>query len=156
MTIATTLYNYLAENAVTYDILAHEHTLTSGQTAQASHVSGDRIAKSVLLEDEMGYLLAVLPASRRVDLGELHRQLNRNLGLATEQEIDGLFRDCEPGALPPIGTAYGMETIVDDILVEQPEIYFEAGDHEQLIHVSTETFEYLLGEVRHARFSRYS
>jgi Ala-tRNA(Pro) deacylase len=90
-----------------------------------------------------------------VDLGELHRQLNRNLGLATEEEIGGLFGDCEPGALPPIGTAYGMDTIVDDVLAEQPEIYFEAGDHEQLIHVSAEAFESLLGEARHANFSHY-
>jgi len=96
----------------------------------------------------------VLPASRQVDLGELHRQMKRNLGLATEHDLGQLFRDCEIGALPALGPAYGIETVVDDLIAEQPDIYFEAGDHEQLIHVSAEAFSALLGEqAGHGCFS---
>jgi len=146
MAIAMTISNYLAERGIEYDILSHPHSSTSGESAQASHVPGSRLAKSVVLEDEMGYLMVVLPANRQVDLGELHRQMNRNLGLATESELGQLFQDCEVGALPALGPAYGIETVVDDTLAEQPEIYFEAGDHEQLIHVSAESFNTLLGE----------
>ena len=65
-----------------------------------------------------------------------------------------MFADCEVGALPAMGPAYGLETVVDDVLSEQPDIYFEAGDHEQLIHVSAETFHILMGErIRHGQFS---
>lgn len=154
MAIATTVSQYLAEHDVPYDVLAHSHTATSGESAQASHVPGSRLAKSVVLEDENGYLMVVVPASRQVDLGELHRQMNRNLGLATEGELGTLFSDCEIGALPALGPAYGLETVVDDAIAEQPDIYFEAGDHEQLIHVSAEAFEVLMGEsTRHGQFS---
>lgn len=154
MGIASTVSGYLAEHDVAYDVLTHPHTATSGETAEASHVPGTRLAKSVILEDDLGYLMVVLPSNRQVNLGELHRQLNRNLGLATESELVHLFTDCEPGALPAMGPAYGMETIVDDLLAEQPEIYFEAGDHEQLIHVSAEVFEILMGDrTRHGQFS---
>ena len=154
MAIASTVSNYLAEHDVAYDVLTHPHTATSGESAQAAHVPGTRLAKSVVLEDEQGYLMVVLPSNRQIDLGELHRQLNRNLGLATEGELGSLFNDCEIGALPAMGPAYGMETVVDDALAEQSDIYFEAGDHEQLIHVSAETFQTLLGEdARHGRFS---
>ena len=154
MSIATTVSNVLAEQAVEYDVLLHAHTTSSGQTAESSHVPGGRVAKSVLLEDDQGYLMVVLPASRQVDLAELHRVLNRNLGLALESELGHLFHDCEIGALPALGPAYGVETIVDDSLAEQPDVYFEAGDHEQLIHVSHEVFEILMGEgVRHGQFS---
>ncbi len=154
MAIASTVSGYLAEHDVAYDVLTHPHTATSGETAEASHVPGTCLAKSVILEDDLGYLMAVLPSNRQVNLGELHRQLNRNLGLATESELGRLFRDCEPGALPAMGPAYGMETIVDDLLAEQPEIYFEAGDHEQLIHVSAEVFEVLMGDrIQHGQFS---
>jgi Ala-tRNA(Pro) deacylase len=137
-------------------VLAHPHSSSSLETAQAAHVPGDMIAKTVVLEDEAGYVLAVLPASCRVDLAELHRQTSRRLGLATERELEGLFNDCEIGAVPPLGSLYQMETIVDDALAEQSDIYFEAGDHEQLIHVSAETFEALMGEARHAGFSRHA
>ena len=154
MAIASTVSNYLAEHDVAYDVLTHPHTATSGESAQAAHVPGTRLAKSVVLEDEQGYLMVVLPSNRQINLGELHRQLNRNLGLATEGELGSLFNDCEIGALPAMGPAYGMETVVDDELAEQSDIYFEAGDHEQLIHVSAETFQTLLGEsARHDRFS---
>ena len=154
MSIAMTVSDFLAEHDVEYDILLHAHTTSSGQTAESSHVPGARLAKSVILEDDQGYLMVVLPASRQVDLGELHRVLNRNLGLAMEDELGHLFSDCEVGALPAIGPAYGVETIVDDSIAEQPEVYFEAGDHEQLIHVSAEVFQTLLGEgIRRGHFS---
>lgn len=146
MSIASTVSNCLAENDVSYDVLTHPHTTNSIRSAQAAHVPGARLAKSVVLADDQGYLMVVLPSTRRVNLGELHRQLNRNLGLATEQELGSLFMDCEIGALPAVGPAYGIETILDDSLAEQSDIYFEAGDHEQLIHVTVEGFQALLGD----------
>jgi len=154
MTIAYRVSEYLAEQDADYEILDHPHSSTSLETAQLSHVPGDLVAKTVVLEDDRGYLLAVLPATCRVDLGELHRQTNRNLGLATEYELGALFDDCEPGAVPPLGGIYDLETIVDESLSEQSDVYFEAGDHERLIHVSSETFDVLLGEAQHSEFSR--
>jgi Ala-tRNA(Pro) deacylase len=153
MPIAYRISEYLAEQDADFDIISHPHSSTSMESAQLAHVPGSRIAKSVVLGDERGYLLAVLPASARVDLGELHRQTNRNLGLASEYELNALFDDCEPGAVPPFGNVYDLDTIVDESLVEQSDIYFEAGDHERLIHVSAETFENLLGDVQHSEFA---
>ncbi len=154
MAIASTVSNYLSECDVPYDVLTHPHASSSGESAQFSHIPGHRLAKSVILEDDQGYVMVVLPASRHVDLGELHRQLSRNLGLATESELAALFLDCELGALPAVGPAYGMETVVDDALAEQADIYFEAGDHEQLIHVTAESFQILMGnDIQYGRFS---
>lgn len=155
MAMAETLTRYLQTQEVPYDLLHHSHTMTSLEAAEAAHIPGDQVAKTVVLEDECGFVMVVLPATRRVDLGELHRRFNRRLGLATEAEISDLFMDCEVGAVPPIGAAYGIDTIVDDSLVEQGEVYFDAGDHEQMVHVSGETFEYLLGNVERASFSRH-
>ncbi len=155
MSIANRVVDYLIEQDADFDVINHPYSSTSMESAQLAHVSGELIAKSVVLEDERGYLLAVLPASCRVDLGELHRQTNRNLGLATESELHALFEDCEPGAVPPFGTVYELDAIVDDGLAEQSDIYFEAGDHERLIHVSAETFETLMGDVQHSGFSRH-
>ncbi|MGB5260859.1 MAG: YbaK/EbsC family protein [Gammaproteobacteria bacterium] len=154
MAIAMKVSDYLAHHDIAYDVLTHPHSSTSSESAQTSHVPGRRLAKSVVLEDEDGYLMVVLPSDRRVDLGELHRQMNRSLGLATESELGRLFSDCEIGALPPLGPAYGIETVVDDAIAEQAEIYFEAGDHEQLIRVTNEDFSALMGEgIRRGHFS---
>jgi len=155
MGIAMRISDYLAEQDADYEIIGHPHSSTSMESAELAHVPGARIAKSVVLGDERGYVLAVLPASCRVDLGEIHRQTNRNLGLVTEYELDALFEDCEPGAVPPFGNVYNLDTIVDENLVEQSDVYFEAGDHECLIHVSGETFETLLADAQLSEFSRH-
>lgn len=155
MAIASRLADYLIEQDADFELISHPHSSTSMESAQLAHVPGALLAKSVVLEDDRGYLLAVIPASCKLDLGELHRQTNRNLGLATEYELGALFEDCEPGAVPPFGSVYDVETILDERLAEESDIYFEAGDHEQLVHVSTETFEMLMGDVQHSGFSRH-
>ncbi|MGA7799279.1 MAG: YbaK/EbsC family protein [Gammaproteobacteria bacterium] len=155
MAIAARLAEYLQRHDIGYDVVAHPHSRSSLETAQRAHVPGNRLAKTVVLEDDEGFLLAVLPASHRLDLGELHRQLNRSLGLATEQELELVFEDCEVGAIPPAGAAYGLEAVVDDSLAEQPDVYVEAGDHERLLHLSAESFAALVEGAQHRHFSRH-
>ena len=78
------------------------------------------------------YIVAVLPASHRIYLRNLEAHLDCDAVLANEYEIEELFEDCSPGAIPPIGECYGLDVIVDEIVLGQPEVYLEAGDHETL------------------------
>ncbi len=153
MAIASRVEDYLLERGVTYDVITHPHSNNSMQTAQFAHVRGDRVAKSVVLEDDSGFVMAVLPSTCHVRLGLLSRQFNRNLRLATEHELSDLFADCELGAIPAVGLAYGMTTVVDDSLAAEPEIFFEAGDHEKLIRLKRDDFGALMQHAEHARFA---
>jgi Ala-tRNA(Pro) deacylase len=156
MTIAASVQDYLFREGVHYDLIAHESTQDSNHSAQAAHISGDRLAKCVMLEDDKGFLMAVLPASHKVDLGAVRRQLNRELGLVTDRELVDLFKDCEPGALPPLGLAYGIDTILDQRLVDAPDIYFEAGDHRALVHVSGSGFLKLMANAARGHISHHA
>ena len=153
MTIAHTLERYLDTKHVEYDVIAHPPTNSSMETAETCHISGDRLAKAVLLRDEVGYALAVLPASHHIRLSELRRQFGDDVGLASEHEIEDLFEDCVRGAVPAIGECYGLDMVVDDSIAEQPEIYFEGGDHATLVRMSHHAFADLMAEARHGRFS---
>jgi len=153
MSVADTLVKYLAEQDVPFDVLVHKRAEHSAESAREAHIPGGSLAKSVLLEDEQGYVIAVLPAVNRLDFGELHRQFNRLLNLAGEPALAAVFQDCEPGAVPAMAPAYGLSALVDDQLAEQADIYFEAGDHEHLVHVSGETFSGLMSDARFGRFS---
>ena len=153
MTIAASVENYLTQAGVHYDVIPHDHTSTSAFSAQAAHVPGERLAKCVMLEDDRGYLMAVLPATRKGDLGALHRSLGRELGLATESELTGVFSDCELGALPPLGRAYGIDAIIDNSLVGAQDVYFESGDHCALLHVSGNDFLKLMGDAPRDKIS---
>jgi Ala-tRNA(Pro) deacylase len=153
MAIAQTLQKYLAAKRVKYDVVAHEPTNSSMRTAETCHIPGDRLAKAVLLRDEMGYALAVLPASHHIRLSELQRQFGDDVRLASEREIVELFQDCVRGAIPAVGECYGLDLVVDDSIDEQPEVYFEGGDHSTLVHMSRAQFAGLTATARHGSFS---
>ena len=101
------------------------------------------MAKAVIVKDGDDYLMVVVPSDYHVHLGALHRKLGRNVGLATESELVGLCSDCDEGAVPPVGGAYGVKSMVDTGLLKQPEVYFEAGDHEHLVKMTGPDFQAL-------------
>jgi Ala-tRNA(Pro) deacylase len=153
MPAAQTVVNYLQTHQIPYTILPHRRTVSSRETAEAAHVSVEQLAKAVIFWDPAGYLMAVVPGDRHVGVDTLSGRVGRKLMLADESRIAPVFRDCDPGAIPPLGPAYGMETIIDDSLVGLPEIYFEAGDHEDLIRVDGEQFLRMLNPAQHGQFS---
>lgn len=153
MAIPSTVKNYLEKNQLDYDLVAHRHTTSSLETAATSHIAADSIAKGVILKDANGFVLAVLPAANHLDLKLIEDRLLRRLELATENEFRGMFPDCQLGAIPALGSAYNIDTIVDDELLTQSEIFFEAGNHEQLVHISEPQFERLMSGSNYSHFS---
>jgi Ala-tRNA(Pro) deacylase len=154
MAIAPRLKWYLDACGVAYEVLPHPHSSTSAETARNAHVAPHNLAKPVLLEDELGYVMAIVPASHRIDLHRLGEQLHRDLELATESEVGSLFQDCDQGAMPPVGPPYRIPTVYDDALAELSEVWFEAGDHEDVVHMKGDAFLRLLEGSLHGRFSR--
>ncbi len=156
MAIAATVQRFLEENSVGYDLVPHAHSGSSHETAEAAHVREDHIAKAVMVRDTAGYAMVVVPGSNWVDVEHLRKELNRELHLANEEEFADLFGDCEVGAVPPLGVAYGIETFLDQALLSLANVYFEAGDHEHLVHTTGDGFRSLLAGVRHGYFSHES
>jgi len=153
MPISPRLSGFLSERGARYEVCTHDHSSTSAQTARLAHIPEHQLAKSVLLEDDAGCVMAVIPADARVHVGDLARLLGRSmLHLSDEQRIKTLFADCEPGAVPALGMAWGVETIVDDALDANAEVYIEGGDHEVLLRMSGEQFNALTREAKHAHF----
>jgi Ala-tRNA(Pro) deacylase len=140
-----TITSYLGKRDVTYEMVAHRHTLTANQTATEAHVPRRSMAKGVLFCAEDSYVLAVVPASGRVDAGALSRLMGqRELSLASEDELAFLFPDCEPGAVPAVGDAYGLCSVVDAALLGEEAVYLEAGDHQSLVRISGADFRRLM------------
>ena len=133
--------------------LCRYRTATAREAARSAHLPTGRVAKCILLEDERGYLLAIVPASRRVSLLALRELLGRSLELASEPELSDLFADCELGAIPATGLPYNIPMVVDESLMRLPDLYFEGGDHEDLIHVSDRAFGNLARNAIQGRIS---
>ena len=156
MSISASVKDYLDREDVRYEVIAHSPTKDSARTAQAAGVPGDQLAKAVVLEDDSGYLMAVVPATHKLDMQALDRELNREFTLASEREVAELFKDCELGAIPPLGRAYGIDTVVEQSLGHTPHVYFEAGDHSSLIHVSGAAFRKLMADSPHRHISHHT
>jgi len=154
MTIAASIERFLSEKGVRYGIVTHRHTESSFGSALAAKLLPDKVAKGVVLKENGKYALAVLPASRKLDLDWLRSETGRPYQLARECEVEQVFYDCAPGAVPAVGVVYGLETFVESSLREQAELYLEAGDHEELIHVTEQDYEKLLGDARYYHFAR--
>lgn len=154
MSISERVKKHLDDAGLAYETVAHPRATNASRVAQAAHIPGDRLAKTVVIHHEEGYVLAVVPASRRIDLSSLQRVVDRRMGLASEDEVARLFDDCDMGAVPPLGAAYGLATVVDECLDAAEEVFFEGGDHTTLVKMAGADFQRLMAGSRRAAFSR--
>lgn len=138
------LHQFLDQGRAPYSTLRHERTLTAQETANAAHIGNRHFAKTVMLKVDGEMAMMVMPAAYRIDLTRLSRALGgREVELAQEDEFRDAFPDCEIGAMPPFGHLYGIPVYVDERLVGQPEIAFNAGTHTDLVRMPYSEFERL-------------
>jgi Ala-tRNA(Pro) deacylase len=147
MTISATLKEFLDQHRIVFELIPHPHTGSSMETAEQAHVPGHQLAKAVIIKEGKKYSMVIIPSAEHVDLERLRQQFGHKVEMATEDELKSLFPDCAVGAIPPIGVAWGMETFLDESLPTDHDIYFEAGDHEDLVRISGEQFRQLLGKI---------
>ena len=154
MAILERLRGSLERNHVNYTHHIHPTAYTAKELAAAEHVPQHRVAKVVVFTGDEGYGMAVLPADYVVDLQELRSALGlKRVRLATEKELDGLFPDCELGAMPPFGNLYNLPTFVESSLTEEETIAFNAGSHRDVLYVSFEEYKRLV-QPKIIHFSR--
>lgn len=127
---------YLTEKAVAYKSHEHVPAYTAQEVAAEEHISGNMLAKAVVVHSSEGYAMCVLPASFKLDMAKVGKALGaKDVRLADESEMARLFDDSEVGAEPPFGNLYNMPTLVDEHLAEDDEIVFQAGTHRQAIRM---------------------
>lgn len=145
MAIAPEVEKLLKEEGVSYDIIKHPTAYTAQEEAAASHVSGYEWAKTVIYftaDDEP--IMAVLPASYHVNQDKLAKLAGSgSLRLAEESDFAGLYPNCEPGAMPPLGNLYGQRVFVDERLADDEEIVFNAGNHSEAVRMRYTEYERL-------------
>jgi len=154
MTISTRLDTYLTAHAIPYQMIEHSPSISSIGSAISAQIPLNQIAKAVILKDhEDRNVMAILPAKNKVSLSALNELLHASFSLRKEQEVYAMFNDCEQGAIPPVGEAYNMTTICDELLNELDYVYIEAGDHNNLLRIAHHDFEHMVAKGRHLRFS---
>jgi Ala-tRNA(Pro) deacylase len=142
--IPASISEYLERNHAQYSVLSHSKAYTARQEAAAAHVPANEWAKTVVCFADDEPVLAVVPAPCAVDLKRLRNTVHaHSIRLGKEPEFAALYRDCEVGAMPPLGPLYGQRVYVDERLAADPEIVFSAGSHQEAIRMPYREFERL-------------
>jgi Ala-tRNA(Pro) deacylase len=145
MSVARKLKAYLDGEKVNYEVLSHSESITALETAESLHVPGKQLAKVIMVKVGEGMVMTVLPSNWKVDLNQLKDVFRTShVQLATEEEFQALFPDCEVGGMPPFGNLYGLDVHVDRSLTEDEEIVFHAGTHHEAIKMRYEDFANLV------------
>lgn len=142
---AAKLKQFLDAHGVKYVTIAHSVAYTAQEIAASAHVRGKEMAKTVIVKVDGRLAMAVVPATLKVDLARLAAAAGaKTAEIATEQEFQHAFPECEVGAMPPFGNLYGVDVYVDRRLADDEEIVFNAGSHVELIRLKYADFERLV------------
>jgi Ala-tRNA(Pro) deacylase len=141
MNMLTKLKGFLEQNNAPYGIIVHEEVFTAQELAQALHTPGRELVKVVVVKADDSYVMAVLPAIRKIDLRALKEVLRaRTVSLAPESDLTVLFPDAEVGAMPPFGNLYNIEVFADESLAADEHIVFNAGTHYEAVRMRYDDF----------------
>ena len=135
---------YLRENDVPFEIMAHRTAYTMPEVAAALGVSGKQVAKVVIVRADDRMLMFVVASPDRLDFDRVRASLGaQSISLAKENEFASLFPGCATGAMPPFGNLYDVPVYVDQALAEQTDIVFRVGTHRHTMKVAYADFERL-------------
>lgn len=136
---------FLDKEAVHYELSEHPPTFTAQEMAAVEHEPGRFVAKPVIVKADGEYLMCVLSACCKIDLGRLKDQLGAgSVELADETEIGKMFDDCELGAEPPFGNLYDLQTVMDKELEGDDHIKFQAGTHDKSLSMKMDDYRRLV------------
>lgn len=155
MPVQDKVRQYLDKNRILYDVRETAPSTSLSSAAAAAGVPTSATVQSVVLKDDIGLVMVLMPADQILDVDALGKLLYRRLESANEQQVKQIFLGCDPQFVPPLAGLYGLRSIVSDALATCTDLYFAAGDACRLFRVSSKDFFNLLSNGRLAgRFTR--
>lgn len=139
--ISSRLESFLAESGVHYERVHHRPDYQAEQAALDTHTPAREFAKTVFVEVDGRFAMAVMAADQFLS----ERRMRESLGagqirLANEEEIERLCPDSDVGAAPPFGNLYGLDVYVSPTLARDEQITFNAGSHQEAMRMAYADF----------------
>jgi HD-like signal output (HDOD) protein/prolyl-tRNA editing enzyme YbaK/EbsC (Cys-tRNA(Pro) deacylase) len=154
MALPNAVKDYLDRHKLPYRLISYPARGTFQQISEAIQIPSSHLIRAVLLRDEQGYLMAVLPSNYILDFSLLRQLLGRDLLPLYGDESTDFFKDCQPGSRPPLAELFGLTAIVEESLAQlEGELYFDAGSHDTLVCMTSPDCRALLGEIRWGHFA---
>jgi Ala-tRNA(Pro) deacylase len=130
---------HLQRRGVPFELITHPQAFTSLAEALAMGVKADEVLKTLVLDTGERHVLAVVPASRRLDMRRVHVATgDPHARLASETEMSTDFPGMELGALPPIGSLLGVPLLVDPEVMTHETVVVAAGKQTESVRARVE------------------
>jgi len=127
---------HLQQRGSAFELLPHRQAYTSTDEARALGIDAGEVLKTLAVRTGPGYVLAVIPASRRLDLHLVREALgDHQARLASEEELGRDFPGYQLGALPPLGALLGSQVHVDPEVLEHDLVVFAAGTQTESVRM---------------------
>jgi Ala-tRNA(Pro) deacylase len=141
MAVSASVQEFLRQANVAYRVFPHVPAYTAQDEAAVTHVPGRDWAKVVVFFADGEPVQAVVPADLVVNLHRLRILAGADtIRLAEERELEWLFPECEPGAMPPLGPLYKQRVFVDTTLAAESQVVFNAGTHADAVSMRYQDF----------------
>jgi Ala-tRNA(Pro) deacylase len=134
---------FLDQHGINYRLYRHDQAFDAQHMAQALHVPGKSVAKTVMARVRGGsrYFVLVVPAPHRIDWNRVSGALGGiDIELADESQIVEHCPDCASGVVPLFGSQYGLQTIVDETVAKQDEIVIQGDTHDEAVRLRFSDF----------------
>jgi Ala-tRNA(Pro) deacylase len=129
---------HLEQRGSAFELLPHRQAYTSTDEARALGIDAGEVLKTLAVRTGPGYVLAVIPASCRLDLHLVRDALgDHQARLASEEELARDFPGYHLGALPPLGALLGSEVFIDPEVLEHDIVVFAAGTQTESVRMRT-------------------
>ncbi|EKD49907.1 MAG: YbaK/prolyl-tRNA synthetase associated region [uncultured bacterium] len=169
MPILPKLQKFLEERKAKYDLLAHRKVYTTYDAAQTQKENLKRIAKTLFVKADSGYVFVVVPGDKRFDQVKLKKLINdarrkeakekgekpklvKKIKLTSESMIKKHVTK-KVGALAPFGQLYKLATYYDKGLDRSKKILLNAGSFTESLEMTPAEYKRLEAPIV-GRFSK--
>ena len=140
MNLLLKIKNKLDESGCKYKVIEHDSVSTCREAASVRGTKVEQGAKALILIGDKKPLMAVLSCADKVSFRKLKKILIvKDLRMASKEEVKEIT-SVEIGAVPPWGSLVNIRTYVDERLIANKEIVYNAGDHCLSIMMNTNDY----------------
>jgi HD-like signal output (HDOD) protein/prolyl-tRNA editing enzyme YbaK/EbsC (Cys-tRNA(Pro) deacylase) len=140
MPIASKLNHFIESKGISYQPLHHPRSEHLGHAIDLANAVPELCVKAIPLIDKKGPAVAVIPYPADLDLVAINEAFNRQFQLLDESHHNKLFQDCDEGALPALGMAYGLPVMVDADMLDNEYVFSASGCSCTLLKMSGVVF----------------
>jgi Ala-tRNA(Pro) deacylase len=140
--------DYLKYNNIHYEMIDRDPAWSAQEAAVGLQGSKKNPAKTHIVHADGKYYMIVMPAGNRIDDNLLLDVLKaKNVHLASEEDLQLIFPECEVGTMPPFGNLFALPVYIDKMLSDDDMIIFSACSHTRSIRLKMYDFLRLVKPV---------